>query len=68
MLKLILAFYIVSGNGAVAVHTQVMPGTYPADKCETAGKKIQKDSSRSGNQMPGGIAFQQTLVLYSCTE
>lgn len=69
MFKLILAFYIISGNGAVGVHAQVVASDYKTvQECEVAGKKAQGDLSVPSTSFETGGAFKVAYVRYSCTK
>ena len=67
MFKLILAFYIISGNGAVGVHTQTVAQNYSTvQECEVAGKKATNDLSVPSTSFSSGSAFKEATVRYSC--
>ena len=72
MFKLILAFYIISGNGAVGVHTQVVASDYKTvQECDVAGKKAKQDLSMGTlekSYFETKNDARVVIVQYSCTK
>lgn len=67
MFSLILAVYLISGGGAVSVHTQQLHNYSTQQSCQAAGTKLQADlSPKDLNELPGGRGFTTVVVKFSC--